>query len=75
MKVYETSLRIPAISGNEGLLENLSREVGAHLPPNTLPVRFVVTQSDDTSYHAELGVLEYVKGSVKGRVGDRLNRS
>lgn len=59
MKVYETSLRIPAVSGNAGLLENFACEVEAHLPPNTRPVRFVVTQSDDTSYHVELGVLEH----------------
>jgi CBS domain-containing protein len=59
IKVYETSLRIPKIVGNVGLLENLAHEVRAHLPPNTLPVRFAVTQSDDTFYHAELGVLEH----------------
>jgi len=57
--VYETSLRIPKVEGNVGLLENFAHEVRAHLPPNTLPVRFVVTQSDDIFYHAELGVLEY----------------
>ena len=59
MKVYETSLRIPAVSGNAGLLDNFACEVEAHLPPNTRPVRFVVTQSEDTCYHVELGVLEY----------------
>lgn len=59
MKVYETSLRIPAVSGNVGLLENFAREVKTHLPPNTRPVRFAVTQSDDAFYHAELGVLEH----------------
>ncbi len=59
MKLYETSLRLPAVSGNAGLLEHFAGEIGTHLPRNTLPVRFAVTQSDDTSYHTELGVLEH----------------
>ncbi len=59
MKVYETSLRIPKVAGNAGLLENFTQEVKAHLPPNTFPVRFVVTQTDESFYHAELGVLEH----------------
>ena len=52
-------MRIPKVEGNVGLLENLYHEVRAHLLPNTLPVRFAVTQSDDSFYHAELGVLEH----------------
>lgn len=59
MKLYETSLRIPAVAGNVNLLENFVGEIGARLPPNTLPVRFAVTQSDDTFHHVELGVLEH----------------
>lgn len=59
MKVYETSLRIPKIAGNAGLLENFARVVGKLLPSNSLPIRFALTQSDDTSYCAELGVLEH----------------
>lgn len=59
MKVYEKSLSLPTIEGNVGLLEYFSREVLASLPPNTVPVRFAVTQSDDIAYHAELGVLEH----------------
>ncbi len=59
MKVYETSLRIPKVAGNAGLLENFTQEVKAHLPPNTFPVRFAVTQTDDSFYYAELGVLEH----------------
>lgn len=52
-------MRFPKIAGNVGLLENFANEVREHLPPNTFPVRFAVTQTDDTSYHAELGVLEH----------------
>ncbi len=59
MKLYETSLRLPAIAGNVNLLEILGAKVREHLPPNTVPVRFVLTQSDDTAYDAELGVLEH----------------
>lgn len=47
------------MAGNAGLLENFTHEVKAHLPPNTFPVRFAVTQTDDSFYHAELGVLEH----------------
>src|SRR5437588_5642198 len=59
MRAYETSLHLPAIPGNVNLLEYFAGKVGEHLPPNTLPVRFAVTQSDRTSYCSELGVLEY----------------
>jgi len=59
MKLYEASLRLPAIAGNVNLLENLGSKVREHLPPNTVPVRFVLTQSDDTAYEAEVGILEH----------------
>lgn len=59
MKLYETALRLPAIAGNVNLLENLGARVREHLPPNTVPVKLVLTQSDDTAYDVELGVLEH----------------
>jgi hypothetical protein len=58
MKLYEKSLRLAAIAGNVNLLEALSLKVREHLPPNAFPIRFVLTESNDTTYEAELGVLE-----------------
>ena len=58
IKLYETSLHLPAIPGNVNLLEYFAGQVKANLPHDTLPIRFVITRSDETSYHTELGVLE-----------------
>jgi len=72
MRAYETSLRLPAIPGNSGLLDNFSHKVAACLPANTSPVRFAVTRSDDVYYHAELGVVE--KDEADGRAIDSIFR-
>ncbi len=58
MRVYETQLNLKTTDKNIGLLEYFSNEVSANLAANTYPIRFVVTKSDQHSYHAELGVLE-----------------
>lgn len=58
MRAYEKQLTLKAAAENKGLLEYFSNEVSAVLDSNTHPIRFVVTKSDQHSYHAELGVLE-----------------
>lgn len=65
MRAYEKQLLLNALPGNKGLLEYFSDEVTAHLEENTHPIRFVVTQSDQHTYHAELGVLETGDNNVQ----------
>jgi hypothetical protein len=63
MKLYETSLRLKMSDGPD-LLESFRHEVEAVLAAGTLPIRFVVTKSDGTSAHVELGILE--SGRLEG---------
>jgi hypothetical protein len=57
MNVYEKSLIIPAPRQSGSLLEHFSREIAQSLSPNEIPVRFVVTRSDETGFHCEAGIL------------------
>ena len=58
MKVYETSVNLPAKSGNANLINYFADALKQSLPANTFPIRFAVTKSDSNSYQAELGILE-----------------
>jgi hypothetical protein len=57
MLLIERELDIPQGKKDEPLLGYLERSVRDFLPPNEIPVRFVVTESDDKKFHCELGVL------------------
>lgn len=58
MKIYETSISLPAKVGNTNLMEYFSQAIKSTLPANTYPIRFAVTKSDYNNYNIELGVLE-----------------
>lgn len=58
MHLYEESLRIPAAYEHRGMLAHISALVGAHMEREAaIPIRLVVTESDDRSYHCEVGVI------------------
>jgi hypothetical protein len=58
MKIYETSISFPAKTDNKNLIEYFAEYLKERLSPNTCPIRFAITQSDNYAYQAELGVLE-----------------
>ena len=63
MLLLEQEVEVPAVRGNDGLLAHLSGAVSEQLSGDMVPVRFAVTQSDERTYHCELGVLAGVPDS------------
>lgn len=60
MLLYEQEVLIPAKHKHDGLLAYLSKEVLKQIPLGKIPVRFVVTRTDNKEYHCELGVMSDV---------------
>lgn len=60
MLLYEQEVSIPNKDNHEGILSYLSNEVLKQVPLGKIPVRFVVTQTDNKEYHCELGVMSDV---------------
>lgn len=57
MLLYEKTLRIDPPSSEGSLLEYFKSEVLKNLEDNEKPIRFVVTRSDHSGYHCEVGIL------------------
>ncbi len=57
MLLSEKEFRISRSKNSTNLLEYVSGQVLERLGPNEIPVRFVITRTNDESYHCELGVL------------------
>ena len=57
MQILEERFRIPPISQHSGLLSYFSQFLAASLPPETHPVRLVISETDGDGYTAEVGVL------------------
>jgi hypothetical protein len=57
MFLIEREIDIPQEKGDESQLAYLERSVQDYLPANEIPVRFIVSESDNKRYHCELGVL------------------
>jgi hypothetical protein len=57
MLLSEKELRIPIRRGNVNILEYISEKVSERLGRNEMPIRFVITRTDQENYHCELGIL------------------
>lgn len=57
MLLYEQEVSLPIRHKHDGLLAYLSKEVLKQIPLGKIPVRFVVTRTDNKGYHCELGVM------------------
>ena len=55
MLLSEHELTIPATHNGSGLLDYLANSVPQQLPGGFIPVRFVVTRSDENGFHCEVG--------------------
>ena len=61
MKLIEKEFLIPYnTSGNNSLLEYLAANVKNELSATEIPVRFVITSTDNDGYQCELGVLQNI---------------
>ena len=57
MHVNEADILIPKVSNNEGLLKYVSGMILERTTKDQIPVRFVITRTDNEGYHCELAVL------------------
>ena len=57
MLLLEQEIDLPARTDGRGLLEHFRRGAADLLPDGLVPVRFVVTASDTSGYHCEVGAL------------------
>ncbi len=64
MLLIEQEIDLPARTDSRGLLEHFRRGAVDLLPDGLVPVRFVVTASDTSDYHCEVGAFS---GLTEGR--------
>ena len=57
MRLFEREMRINQPSNQEGLIDYLRVETNTALMKGDIPIRFVVTNNQDHTYHCELGLL------------------
>lgn len=58
MHLYEKELRVPAAGDREGVLAHISSLVDERMrQEGAVPIRLVVTESDEESYHCEVGAI------------------
>ena len=58
MHLYEKELRIPAAGERHGVLAHISSLVDERMrKEGAIPIRLVVTESDEESYHCEVGAI------------------
>ncbi len=63
MLLAEREINIPVAKEHTSLLRYFGQAINNHLDSDEIPVRFVVTKSDSSGYHCELGVLEGISES------------
>jgi hypothetical protein len=57
MILIEQEFDLPAVPGHRSLLNYLREAVGSNLPKGLIPIRFVITSSQDGGYHCEVGAI------------------
>lgn len=60
MFIYEKEITIPAANDQNQLMRYLTESVLEQLPEEEIPVRFVITRTDDIGYHCEVGVISNI---------------
>lgn len=57
MILSEKELQIPRYGGDGGILRHFVQNISELLSPDEYPIRFAVTETNDSSYQCELGIL------------------
>lgn len=60
MLVHERSFVIPLVDGHRNLLPYFSEMVLKEMKADEIPVRFVITKTDQQGYHCELGIISRI---------------
>lgn len=63
MYVYEKGIEIPKPSSPTPLIPYFSHHIQERLASHELPIRFVVTRTDPTTFYCELGILSHSNGN------------
>lgn len=58
MRICQKNIEIPVAPGNRNLLEHLNKAIKFRLDKNIIPIRFVITNSNDKFYYSEVGLIE-----------------
>ena len=58
-RMYEASFKVARPRESINLIEYFRNITASHIPAGNIPVRFVVTKSDDRFHWCDVGVLEY----------------
>ena len=59
MILDEKEIKLPRYAGDDSILEHFARNITEALSPNELPVRFVVTRTNEEYHQCELGILSH----------------
>lgn len=57
MKLAEKEMKIPILPENKNLIPYFKKQISSHLKPHEIPIRFVITETDQKDYHCEVGIL------------------
>jgi len=57
VKIRERSLTIPVPTEGGSLIDHVQASLNFQLKPNEIPVRYAVTESDESQYNCEIGVV------------------
>ncbi|MBC8460976.1 MAG: DUF3326 domain-containing protein [Deltaproteobacteria bacterium] len=57
MFIYEKEVTIPPVKEHSNLLEYMFENVQEQIDEGEIPIRFVITRTDDKGYYCELGVI------------------
>lgn len=64
MLVSERKIVIPLVKNHDNLLHYFSKMISKELNSNEIPIRFVVTHTDEQGYHCEVGIISNIDASV-----------
>src|SRR5215207_8443558 len=57
MRLYEKEFEVPVYSGKSSLLSYFRDEIYSRAESGSLPIRFVITETSQRTYHCEVGLL------------------
>ena len=60
MNLIERQLLIPASPGHRDMIGQIQKTIDLEVEDGTIPVRFAITDMDDTNYQCEFGMLREI---------------
>lgn len=65
MILKEKEVKIPVTEKSKNIIDYLSNSVKVFLNKNEIPIRFVITKTDDEHYYCELGIITSEDNSIQ----------